>query len=204
MMHLDTTEFDRAMVQYLAYSKKSFAEIANAKTRDWLFKSGKKCRVARVSDIKRIRQESWWFKYISKIVVKKYGKGLTKRQFRAKARKEASKLIRRRMRNTKYLQSGFYKAANMLPQQIDNPSKAAKKKPKDFKRIKASIILATVRKGQASVSVFYPARNSMDKAAKERIMNHALNLGKLEVVKSMNKYIKDKQREAARKYSGRR
>lgn len=186
---LDTREFTRAIFEYKAATRKGFAESCDHALLNLAIKTFSRLPKAKKSDIRALRNEAWWPKYIAKLLS-------SAGEYDAEEAAAASKrIIGARSRSVSYLKSGF----------SDLIAKAGgRAKGRRSRNAVARVVKAAVNKLRADFLVVYRARSGRDKSAKEIILKKALNAGLKAAARDMKKYAEKKLREAGRKHSGRR
>lgn len=116
---LDTRQFDSAMKQYVAGSKREFADICNRTALDVARFAIKYSKKSNKESIRAVDKESWWPKYIAKRISQGKGKfsvrskhgvrnvQITTGYTKAQAKSLSTKIIAARIRSRAFLAAGW-------------------------------------------------------------------------------------------------
>ncbi len=110
-MWVDDREFQAALTEYMAVTKRELPVVLNKIGADVAFRAYRLSERADAGAIRSLPQRDWWVKLISTRMP--VGK-LKKKAYQAEARALSRKLIRNRARRVGYLASAFIKAAKAL------------------------------------------------------------------------------------------
>ena len=205
-LKLESKEWLKAMDAYVITSSRDFKTIADVKMKDIAIKAGKYTPRARVGHIRALVNEPWWPKLISKIIIRSYPRGtLTDGEFHQLAKEISKKLIAKRVRSATYLASGFFKAGKKFPDK--DPTRQGKQKArkyKDFKNVKTTVQLATLKRALSKMEIKWGADSGGDAGDKEAIVRQALAAAIRQQKRDIIAHTRKKMRQAARKYSGKR
>ena len=195
-MVLDMREFDRAMVQYAAASKKDFADISNRQTLNLAIQGLKLQKKTEAMSIRQVESLEWWHRYVAKALSKKVGK-----YTKAQAQQFSKKLIRSRLKSVGFLKYFFAKMAQSVAPYTDRPPR----KSKSFSGFNATIIPATKQRPTTQAVVSYTYRRRGDKTARsaEALLQRTLSMAVGSTVRDIMKYVDRKMGRTAKKYSAR-
>jgi len=195
-MTLDTSEFDRAMVQYAAASGKDFKDIVHRQMNNLAIQGIKLQKRAERSAIKTMEGKAWWPKYVAKALKKRQGS-----YTRAEAKKFSKKLLRQRLKAVGFLKFFFISLSRSVAPLTGKPGR----KGKTFAGFSVSVAPATKRKPTTSATVGYTYRKRGDKTAKtaERMLGKILKMAIATTVLDIQKYVDRKMGKTARKFSAR-
>lgn len=195
---LHTAEFNQAMDEYMAVSKKDRATVANAKLRDWMFKSMKAMPKADRQEILDVIESP---KLVSWYTTRLFGGKGWDRDDQA----EAKKRLRKRLSAVSWGKSGWSKAANKLPD-TKEPRPGKQRQPVGGKRLTrfkgTSALIRKARKAEknlASADISWQTAASSAKLA--GISDRALRSGQLLMVQDTRRYIERKLAKIGRKVS---
>lgn len=218
---LDTKQFDRALVEYAAASKKDFADVCNRQMLNLAIHGLQFTKQAEAAQIASLESKSFWPKYVAKIMVgrginkvmkaaaisRRRGAGAGKRFMaraytRAQARAASKRLIRARLRAVRFLKFFFVR----LGQAVQPFTKGRRTTGKSFAGFEMRIMPATIKRPICDIRVAYDYRKRSKRTAQrtERLLNSSLRYAYPAVAADMVQYIEKKARETAQKHSGRR
>lgn len=201
---LDDREWQQAMRQYRSLSSKDFVTIANTKAVDLLFKSAKEAPKAVSTTISGLKNEPWWPKYVASVMTSKYGKGHFKRkEYIREAKKLSRTILKARRQRVGYAKAGFIKSANSYPKRDPKRSnKNRSKRPqKEWKGIKTSKTLASIRATKTTFTIDWDAKSGSDARGKQRIADVAIRRGLRGQTRDMKKYIERKLSKQSKRIS---
>ena len=200
---LDTSEFDRAMVQYAAASNKDFADIANKRVFDVSLRSMKYITNASKEAINALKGEKdllWWFAW--KIFIPK---GMS----RSEAYEAAKALITKRNRAVGFLKGFFRKMATLISPFVkfeggrtgmtDRGGKG------NFAGFTPIVRPASAGRPTAEVGIAYDYKTRSELTANrtEAILLKALQGGYASTAADMMVYVDRKMGKTAKQYSAR-
>lgn len=189
----DTREFERALVEYAAVSKKEWPRICDDKARDVAMHTIKMLPKAVAEDINWLEFESWWPLYISHKMNYEYGLGAWDHE---DARDMSDRILRGRRSSVAFMKGGFGKAARAL-----GKAKGPAGRKHDMSR--ASAILATVAKPVTEMTVEYESNKGLaDLMGKKKMAYGAIQRAMDIVAKDMFVYVERKMREMGRPFDG--
>jgi len=197
-MVLDTRQFDKALVQYAAASKKDFADISNKRVYDISLRSIKYVKNADKSSVRALQKEEkllWW------IAWRVY---MPRGMKRKEAYQKAQTLIRRRGKAVGFLKGFFRKMSILIQPYVSDRFQAANRRGKgNFAGFTPYVKPATKLHPVADVGISYDYKKRSEKTAKqtERILLKALRGGIVDTAADMMKYVDRKMGRTARKYS---
>lgn len=218
---LDTKQFDRALVEYAAASKKDFADVCNRQMLNLAIHGLQFTKQAEAADITSLESKEWWPRYVAKIMV---GRGVQKvmkaasistrrgasagKRFmaraytRAQAQAASKKLIRKRLHAVRFLKFFFVK----LGQAVQPYTKGKRTTGKSFNKFEVNIMPATAKHPRCDIRVAYEYQKRSSKTAKrtEQLLNNSLRYAYPAVAADMHKYIQEKANKTAKQHSGRR
>jgi hypothetical protein len=134
-MPTDTSKFDQALAQYIQYNRRELPVLYKKVAADINYEAGKIVGEANRQDIKNLKNQPWWVKFISKLLSKgaeirtrkkqsdgtrkvikeiKTGKGMGRGKYGKLVGKLSKQVIAARLKGVGLLSSAFYKAAKAL------------------------------------------------------------------------------------------
>jgi len=201
---LDTREFDQALNEYAAESKKDWVNVVNTKSMDILFKAGKAAPVAKGPAIRALRNDRSFNLMVTKIIRREFPTGLTAVEFRRMHKQLSTKIINARVSATTYCRSGFYKAANKYkPNREPRPGQQPRKRGKSF----SGSLSTQVRKAfpglrpVTTAEILWSAANDIDARGKKSVAEKAMRQGMQASIADMRVYLRRKAQERADKHS---
>jgi len=207
---IDTREFDRALVEYAAVSKKDWPTICNDKARDVAFRTIKYLPKALRASILALATKDWWPKFIASKISRGRGFSWTTGRKNKKthvvrgnytvdqARAVSKRLLRDRARAVSFMKSAFAKAGQ------DFPGAKGPRGKTSLTMARGKGRKATAGRQIAEVMVTYlTKRGTKDAKKKEKIAMQGLQKGINFVTRDMRKYIARKMQQRARQYSAR-
>jgi hypothetical protein len=229
-MTVDTREFDAALQQYAAVSKKDHADIVNHQLRNLAIHALKGTKKAQSSAIRAMRQVSWWPKYIAGIIAKRgtffsatqasrvyqsywakglkgaMGRKMTKQEteYQKMARKISSQVFRQRTGAITFLRGFFWKMQQALAPVA--PGENAPQQSAIFRNTTAMVSPATPGnlRCTATSRYNYKFRSQKTAAGAERELYKVLAAAYPETARDMQVYITRKLQATAKRFSGRR
>lgn len=204
----DTREFDKALLEYTAASKKSFAEAANRCAKNLAIhalKETKKADVGAIRNLKNSKAFTWWLAW--QIKRKRDGTAqahndkhflktgfFMRGMFRKEAIKTAIKSIGKRVQQVGFLKAYFSEMAKAVD---------GKGSGKTFNGFRPTASLATDANPTCEVSVRYDykKRNKAASDGAETLLNAALTAAIPTTTKDMLDYVEKKLDELGRAYS---
>ena len=221
--NIDRREFDKALKEYAAASKKDFAAICNRQMLNLAIHGVQLTKEAETSAINTLQSKDWWPKYIAKILSNKMFKSKVggafkksqkageraQRKFmqrgytRDQARAFSKKLIRRRLVAVSFLKFFFVSLGTAVKPYISGP--ALRGYTRKFKDFVLRIQPATIAAPRCEIAIVYNYRVRSNRTARktERLLNAILARAFPATAADMRKYIADKARRTAARYSGR-
>lgn len=191
-VHWDTREFNRALVQYAAASRKAWPQICDDKARDVAIATVKMLPRAVAEQISWLEFESWWPRYISRRMNLAMGLGAWDHD---DALAKSDGILRGRKASVAFMKGGFGKAARAL-------GKASGPDGKRHAMSHASAILATVARPVTEMTVVYDSdKGGADAAYKQQMAFGAIQRAMDLVARDMMVYVERKMRELGRPFS---
>lgn len=199
-MMLDTREFDRALIQYAAASKKDFKDITNKRVYDSALRAVKHADRAKKSAINKLAKEKnlvWWFAH--KVYIPRGWK-------KNHAYEEAEKMLRARGRAISFVRSFFVKMASIMAPRLNPPTGVRGRGKGSFAGFTPIVIPATNERPIATLGMQYDYDKRSQATAKktENLLMHALRGGIRDATADMMVYVNRKMGKTAKKYSARR
>jgi len=196
---LDTREFDAALIQYAAASKKDFKDISNKRILSVAFRSMPFIKNADKKAINLLKKEKdllWWFawrKYIPR--------GMSKYD----AYEKALFLVTQRSKAVGFLKAFFLGMARAIAPYVEGASMRSSSGKGMFMGFKALVFPATTERPLAQVAIVYDYKVRSERTAKraEKILYDALQKGFRADAADMMKYVNGKMGLTAKKYSAR-
>lgn len=215
-----TAQFNRALTQYMQVTRRNAKEALNKKAKDVVLRTVSRIPRADRSEIRGLVEKEWWPKYVAKAIHRlgftmtrpgkllKGGKGRKRRRGPsrtftlkgtytvAQARMVSREIIGRRSRGVGFLRHAVLesgKAFGVAGRGQSMTNARGEGFPATFYQLRAKLVQAYVSK-----------RPGTHAAAAKRIVEDAILWALQFVARDMEKYLADKQREAAARVSGRR
>lgn len=222
---LDTREWNKALAQYAAATKKDLAEAVNRQANNLMVTGLQRTRVAEKASIARVEALEWWPKYVAKILA---GRKLLKARARAakrktayttkaqlsrverslhytvdEARRASKAIIRKRLVAVRFVRF-FFVAASRALQPFTGSSKKAPG-GKTFKGFEARVTPATKEKPEVDFAVEYNFRKRSSRTARrlERILQAAMDYAIPATIRDMERETQRRLSRTARAYSAR-
>lgn len=231
---LDTREFQQAMKEYVAVTKKDAAYALNRQARNLAITSSMQVKKSNSSEIKAIARETWWPKVVSAIMrkqagstaareiyqaqwaanekakrVAQYGKG----QKRFKLDKKETSYAKEAKRITNWILGSRAKAIGFskwffLRAARDLAKYVNKGVPagKAFEDIKGGAVGATEKSLMVKFWSAYDFKRRSGKSASSLVsqLTQAMNYAVPIVIRDMKKYVQEQLAKRGQQYSGKR
>ena len=217
---IDRSQFDKALIEYAAVSKRDRAHIVNRQMLNLAIHGLKLTKEAEASAINKLQEKEWWPKYIAKLLRRKMfmkkvatafkassKKGLralsrftTRSYTRAQAQTFSKKLIRKRLIAVRFLKFFFGSLGSAVKPVGSGPGISA---GKSFKGFILKIKKATIERPTCEIVVQYDYKRRSAKTAKktESLLNRILNRAYPATAEDMRKYAEGKMKEAAARFN---
>lgn len=192
-VHWNTREFERALIEYAAASRKEWPVICDDKARRVAISTIKMLPKAIAEEINWLEFETWWPKYISMRMNKDFGHWSWDRE---DARDKSDRILAGRRSSVSFMKGGFGKAARAL-------GKASGPDGRRHEMSSASAILATVAKPVTEMTVVYDTeKGSADARHKQQMAYGAIQRAMDIEARDMFVYVERKMREVGRRFDG--
>jgi len=220
---IDRREFDQALKEYAAASKRDAAAICNRQMLNLAIHGVQLTKEAETDAINKLQSKEWWPKYIAKNLSKKmFEKKVTsafkrsqkageraQRKFmqrgytRDQARAFSKKLIRRRLVAVGFLKFFFVSLGSAVKPYASGP--ALRGYSRKFQSFLLRIRPATPSTPRCDIAVSYDYRVRSNRTARktERLLNAILAKAFSATAADMRQYIADKARRTAARHSAR-
>lgn len=221
--NIDRREFDQALKEYATASKKDFSAICNRQMLNLAIHGVQLTKEAEAGAINTLQSKDWWPKYVAKTLSNKMFKAKVggaykksqkageraQRKFmqrgytRDQARAFSKKLIRRRLVAVGFLKFFFVSLGSAVKPYASGP--ALRGYSRKFKSFLLRIRPASPSVPRCDIAVSYDYRVRSNRTARktERLLNAILARAFPETAADMRRYIADKARRTAERYSGR-
>jgi hypothetical protein len=195
MMKLDTSKFDKAVIEYAAASRKDHSWCVNKNLQETAIRSIRFAKKSSAGVIKALAKEEalvWWLAWKS---IRKHGIS------RSEAYETAKKQIGRRTKAVGFIKSFFIRMSALLAPYTGNYAKSRVSKG-SLLGFTPIVKPATPGNLAGYVGMRYDYKHRGDSTAKktEQLLYSALQLGMNDAVANMRTYIEKKIRETAKRY----
>lgn len=224
-LRLDINEFQQAIAQYVAVTKKDSAEAINRQARNFAIKCIAYSKPAKgAAAIKAIQNEPWWPKIVSKVIAKQAGQQAASKAFQAQWSKLAStsrkmskeeksyarlakstskQLLAKRTSAISFLRFFFRSLAQKMTAYAKGGSVPG---GKSFTGFDIKIQPATPGRLTVKMDNAYKYKNRGSKSASgaELLLQKSMSVALPATVEDMKKYTSDQLKKRATQYSGRK
>lgn len=178
-INVDFSDLEKVLLEYAAATDKSMAESVNRAMNNVAIKGVMNEKAAKAADINKLRNESWWLKYVAAAIAKQKGAGFGRKVFQAHyakgqgnasrsqsgyvqyAKEFGDKILARRRGSVKFLKLFFVALSNKFAPVSGGQNKSVGRAPTGI-IVDANVATSTNATASARVSFEYKNRSQGD------------------------------------------